>query len=136
MFRICKSKITQQENTDCSTCYKATKYLNIMKVLSIVPSIDISLGGPSYSTVNLCYALAQNGAEVALYTTSPTGEVPELTGNGYKVRYFRKSWPRENLNSNDMISEIKRVGRSYDVLDISSLWNLTSARAMMVANKI
>ncbi|MFC1762303.1 glycosyltransferase, partial [Planctomycetota bacterium] len=107
-----------------------------MKILFIIPSIDISFGGPSHSIINLCYALAQSGSDITLFTTCPTGEVPELTGKGFDVRYFSSSWPKKNFNSKGMIDEIQRVGRSYDIIHVSSLWNFTSARAMKVASKI
>mgnify|MGYP006289490179 CR=1 FL=1 len=94
-----------------------------MKILMFTPDIDITNGGPSRSTVNLCAALGQAGADVTLYTTTPAGEVPDRTGDGFALRLFPRSWPKNRGNSRRLIRAVAADAARYDLAHLHTLWN-------------
>jgi glycosyltransferase involved in cell wall biosynthesis len=107
-----------------------------MRIAVVISSIDISRGGPAQSSVGLCHALSQGGLDITLFTCKPIGEVPSLTGKGFTVHEFERSWPRRYSNSGRLIGELAENGRSFDIIDISGLWDFTTARAASAAIKI
>jgi glycosyltransferase involved in cell wall biosynthesis len=107
-----------------------------VRILHLKAGIDITGGGPSYSTVNLCRALAMQGAHVELFSLGPHGDVPAGTGDGFTVRYFRGSFPSCLYYSRDLIRAVREKGRDFDVFDIHGIWNLISMRAARAAQQL
>lgn len=107
-----------------------------VRVLHVIPSVDISQGGPSYSTVNLCRALADQGITVGLFTTEPRGAVPAATGKGFSVSYFTKSFPRRYGNSNHLVRAVRSNLVDYDLLHLTSVWNFLSTRVARAAHSM
>jgi glycosyltransferase involved in cell wall biosynthesis len=107
-----------------------------MKVLIIIPAIDISKGGPSYTTANLCRALVGNGVDVELFTTVPTDKVPEGVGLNCPARYFEPSFPRRFWNSNELVHAVQGVAGKVDIIHFQGLWNLTVSRCAALARKL
>jgi len=102
----------------------------------VVPSIDIALGGPSYSSVNLCRALSMHGVAVTLLTTKPAGPVPPGTGRGFNVQYFPRSFPARFGNSRELIAALRANAKRYDLLHLTNLWNAVTTRAAWTAHRL
>lgn len=107
-----------------------------MRVLMVVPRIDIYQGGPSYSATSLCKSLANCGLDITLFTTEPIGEVPPKTGDEYEVRYFPLSFPKRYGNSNGLIEAINGTARDYNIVHIHNLWNFITTRSAMAARRL
>lgn len=104
-----------------------------MRILIVIPRIDIVQGGPSYATINLCLSLAKNDVKVSLFTTKPSGNVPLGTGQGFNVTYFEQCFPKRYSNSNNLIKAIKGVGKQFDIIHIIGLWSFITTRAAKAA---
>lgn len=105
-----------------------------MKLLIVTPTIEVACGGPSYSSINLARALADLGIDVTLFTTTPNGTVPAGAGNGFALKYFRRSFPMRYLNSGPLLSELADCIGRFDLLHVMNLWNFVSTRSARIAS--
>jgi glycosyltransferase involved in cell wall biosynthesis len=107
-----------------------------MKIAMISPGIALSAGGPSYSTMNLCRALSGCGVEVTLLTQQSNNDAPLTSEHNFSIKYFEPSIPKRYANSNSMVKFLRLFPDRYDIIHISSLWNLFSTRAAHAAYSI
>ena len=107
-----------------------------IRVLMVIPRIDIYQGGPSYSVTNLCQALANQGIEVTLFTTEPIGKIPSGVDSKYKTKYFPLSFPKRFSNSDALVSAIYQNKTNYDIIHIHNLWNIITTRSALAAQKL
>ena len=107
-----------------------------IRILMIIPRIDIYQGGPSYAVINLCQALANQGIEITLFTTEPTGEIPSKIDSKYKTEYFPLSFPKRFSNSNALVKAIYQDKTKYDIIHIHNLWNIITTRSALAAQRL
>jgi len=104
-----------------------------LRILHIVPSLAPQTGGPSQSVPALCRAVARQGHDVTLYTSTwphtdktlpPKGVIQ--TGDGFAIRTFpskRGSFGSSLPHSPDLLQALDRHADRFDIIVTHSLWN-------------
>jgi len=104
-----------------------------VRILHIVPSLAPQTGGPSQSVPALCRAVARQGHDVTLYTSTwphtdktlpPKGVIQ--TGDGFAIRTFpskRGSFGSSLPHSPDLLQALDRHADRFDIIVTHSLWN-------------
>jgi glycosyltransferase involved in cell wall biosynthesis len=107
-----------------------------MRVLHIVPSLLPESGGPSRIVPELCRALAATGTQVTLFSTHlpAQGLTIDPTREPYEVVLF-PSADGSLKGARQIYEEIGRRSRDFDVIHITSLWNLGVTWAAAAARK-
>src|SRR5215217_7413920 len=113
-----------------------------MKILHIIPAYKpaYGYGGPTESVSRLCEGLAASGHSVDVYTTTANGEkeldVPAGTAinvDGVNVTYFKRITGDHTHISPSLWLELKKCGKSYDVIHLHSWWNILIVVAARIA---
>ena len=107
-----------------------------MRVLHVVPSLLPESGGPSRIVPELCRALAATGTHVSLFSTHLPGQGSTIdpVQEPYEVLLFRAA--DGSLAAARQICEtIKRCSRDFDLIHITSVWNLVATWAAAAARK-
>src|SRR5690606_6772701 len=112
-------------------------YSDIMtlRVLQVMPSVDPTLGGPSYAIFPLCQALEENGVDVTLLTTDHG--IPKGRTNNAGVYYLNNVRTvatvassirrKEFIPSAEMFRWLwKNVG-DYDLLSMHYLFTFSTS---------
>jgi glycosyltransferase involved in cell wall biosynthesis len=101
-----------------------------MRVIHVIPRINIETGGPAYSVPNLCRALVEAGAEVELHATQ--GIVP--SGMPFHSYFHGEwSWPPQLGISPAIHRALKeRIGK-IDILHNNCLWCMANVYTGLVA---
>lgn len=90
-----------------------------MRLCQIVPSLEERHGGPSRSVYALSDALARQGNDVHLLTTS-AGELHPRTDGALQVHEFRREWPTALCPSSGLRNQLSRL--DVDLVHHHSLW--------------
>jgi carbamoyltransferase len=99
------------------------------RILQISPYYKphVSFGGPVFSVSALCRALAQNGAEVTVYTigydttqTYPSSKIID----GVKVWYFKSDGGHPCQVSLQLWRALKHAHQQFDVVHVHTWWNI------------
>ncbi|WP_416670362.1 hormogonium polysaccharide biosynthesis glycosyltransferase HpsP [Egbenema bharatensis] len=114
-----------------------------MRLLQIVPSISLIYGGPSQMVLGLSKALASQGAEVTILTTTANGDTGQapldvpidrpVEQDGYQIRYFPCSPFRRYKFSLDLLRWLSAHADEYDLAHIHALFSPVSTAAATVA---
>ncbi len=102
-----------------------------MRILHVLPSINIVTGGPSVSVPLQLKALAKLGHHVEMFTTDwpefDTGAAERVLENeGVVVRVFpaTRIWPLNHVPySRSLIAAFRGARGRFDIYQASSLWN-------------
>lgn len=108
-----------------------------MKVLHVVPSLLPESGGPSRVVPELCRALAAAGTQVTLFSTHLPGQ--GLTIDQKREPYESVLFPAEDgslAGARQIHAAIKRRSGDFDLIHITSLWNLTATGAAAAARRV
>jgi glycosyltransferase involved in cell wall biosynthesis len=114
-----------------------------MKILQIVPSISLIYGGPSQMVLGLSKALASQGAEVMILTTTANGDTGQtpldvpidrpVEQDGYQIRYFPCSPFRRYKFSLGLLRWLSAHANEYDLAHIHALFSPVSTAAATIA---
>jgi glycosyltransferase involved in cell wall biosynthesis len=114
-----------------------------MRLLQIIPSISLIYGGPSQMVLGLSKALASQGAEVTILTTTANGDTGQapldvpidrpIEQDGYQIRYFPCSPFRRYKFSLDLLRWLSAHATEYDLAHIHALFSPVSTAAATVA---
>ncbi|PSB14266.1 glycosyl transferase group 1 [filamentous cyanobacterium CCP1] len=114
-----------------------------MRLLQIVPSISLIYGGPSQMVLGLSKALASQGAEVMILTTTANGDTGQapldvpidrpVEQDGYQIRYFPCSPFRRYKFSLDLLRWLSAHANEYDLAHIHALFSPVSTAAATIA---
>lgn len=118
-----------------------------MRILHVSPTYEPAyrFGGPIRSVAGLCRALARQGEDVHVYTTSSDGrrdlDVPSdvpILRDGVKVTYFKCSFPRRIYRAPGMARHLRSAGERWDIIHAHSvfLWPTLAAAAAARARSI
>lgn len=95
----------------------------MMKVLMVIPYIADIYGGPSRVAKNLAEAIADQGVNIDLISTTADGDstLPVTVGDwiqdsGYRLRYFNCFHRNDFVISSDLILWVVKNLRHYDVV--------------------
>jgi glycosyltransferase involved in cell wall biosynthesis len=117
-----------------------------MKILHIIPAYKpaYGYGGPTESVSRLCEALAANGHEVDVYTTTANGktELDVIRGKaidveGVNVTYFKRITGDHTHVSPALWLKLYKTAKNYDVIHLHSWWNIlvvVAARIALMSN--
>jgi len=113
-----------------------------MRILMVIPSINLLTGGPANSTVLRARELAARGHHVQLFSTlwpelgRPVEETIEQ--NGLQIKLF----PAVSLPglshvpySKALVVELTQVLHEFEVVHVASLWNPLITRVMMILRR-
>jgi len=112
-----------------------------LKILFIIPSYRPAYiyGGPIEAVANLAESLVKLGHEVDVFTTNANGgsdlDVPLGTLqfiDGVNVYYFKRVTRKHTNLSLELITELKKTIRKYDMIHIHSWWNLVTLPAAWI----
>ena len=114
-----------------------------MRLLHIVPSISLIYGGPSQMVLGLSKALASQGVEVTILTTTANGDTGQapldvpidrpIEQDGYQIRYFPCSPFRRYKFSLGLLRWLSAHASEYDLAHIHALFSPVSTAAATVA---
>lgn len=113
-----------------------------MKILHINASYKPAYiyGGPSFSIPLLSEALAKQGKQVEVYTTSANGtkELPLLKNtpqqvNGVQVTYFKRLTKDPFHFTPSLYVQLWKTARSFDLIHIHSWWNTIAILSCVIA---
>jgi len=91
-----------------------------VKIIQLVPSIQVEASGPSYSVPRLCDVLAGQGEEVELHVLSP---VPEASFQSYAIHAY-PAWPlltRFGISPR-MHRALVKAAKNAQIMHNHSLW--------------
>lgn len=105
-----------------------------MKVVHVVPGINIEASGPAYSVPALCEGLARKGVEVELHVLEPA---PEMKDRGFKLHTYPWWRPMPKLGiSKAMKRALAEKALTADIIHNHSLWMMPNVYpAAAVKNK-
>jgi glycosyltransferase involved in cell wall biosynthesis len=110
-----------------------------LHILHIIPSLALETGGPSKSVFRICKALADEGNEIALFTTIWPNKVANIEfpleefRDGVRVRTFSSApnFLTSNLpRSKTLLRAIQKCSKDFDLAITHSLWNPLATFAM------
>lgn len=111
--------------------------MSALKVLHVIPSINMSKGGPSSAVLQLCKGLAQQGVEVTLATDAEPGlKVREsiVERDGYSTWYFKRMTDSYDVSlplSRWLFSNV----RSFDLVHLHSVFTYPPIPAAIAAKR-
>lgn len=103
----------------------------MIRAAHVVPSIENRASGPSYSVVELCRSLAEQGCETSLYVLDSLP--PGLPDRVAAHRFDRRSFPNRLGVSPAMRQALRAAAPGLDILHNHSLWmmpNIYPAQAV------
>lgn len=108
-----------------------------LKILHITPYyLPFSeYGGPVYSVSNLCDSMVEYGLKVTIYTTYKKVK----SSNPFKIspqidmKYFHSYFSARLFFAPNLIFNLLRNIKKFDVVHVSMWWNLTSVFSLMIA---
>lgn len=115
-----------------------------LRVVQIVPSISLVYGGPSQMVLGFSKALAAEGIEVTVLTTSANGDRPNqpplevpydrpVLQDGYQIRYFRCAPFRRYKFSLGLLRWLASHTSHFDLAHIHALFSPVSTAAAAIA---
>lgn len=113
-----------------------------MRILHVVPSVSLVRGGPSSAVLAMCRALAQQGVDVHLATTTDDGTavLPVTAGtavasNGYELRYFSRQ-AAVYTTSFPLLRWLAGSASSYDLIHVHAVFTHVSDWAPPIARQL
>lgn len=97
-----------------------------MRVIHVVPSLDVAAGGLTRSVVELCAAEASLGATVTLLTM---GRSPYPSGRGFEIRAVSPLRGTRQAPTTAWTSLLRREVARAEIVHLHSLWNPAVALA-------
>jgi glycosyltransferase involved in cell wall biosynthesis len=135
-FRPCTVNFGIEDNP----CFFVDRDLASMRVLNIIPSLNLATGGPAIACLNIAKGLAAAGHTVTIFSTNwpnalPDGYSPDPTSGiaSIQIRLFRclrfaglvpLPW------SPAMVEAVSRECHQFDRIICHSLWNPTATFIM------
>lgn len=110
------------------------KIVSSLRVLHVIPSIDLEGGGANRACCELCEALAAAGVKVSLYSVEWSQNNHQLPTRGVNTRVFRRHGPVGF--SLGLTGCLLRGVRNHDIVHVHSLWmypNIPAALAAKIA---
>lgn len=99
----------------------------MIRVAHVVPNIENRASGPSYTVVELCRSLAQQGCETGLYVLD--GVPPDFPLLVAKHVYQRWRFPHRLGVSPEMQRALRCDAQSWDLIHNNSLWMMPNIYA-------
>ncbi|MBK8233257.1 MAG: glycosyltransferase [Candidatus Eisenbacteria bacterium] len=115
-----------------------------MRILHVTPTYEPAyrFGGPIRSVAGLCRALARQGEDVHVYTSSSDGrrdldvpvDIPTLR-DGVKVTYFKCAFPRRIYRAPNMARRLRSAAERWDVIHAHSVFLWPTLTAASIARR-
>lgn len=115
----------------------------LLKIVQIVPAIAPIYGGPSQMVTQFSAALARQGVQVTVLTTTANGDagqppldvplIHHVAQDGYQIRYFRCAPFRRYKFSAALLRWLNAHSHTFDVAHIHALFSPLSSVAAAIA---
>lgn len=100
-----------------------------MKILHVISSLDLSIGGPAKSVSDLSLYLAKNGQDITVFTTE--------SDNPYSIDYIYPNLRFIFVSANEFKQQLNDLIRNekFDILHGHSLWSMHVHYLSVIAQK-